>query len=505
MSLSRTNNNVKFYNQISFRIYFYFAVIICVFSAVVGIVFIQMSENNSKRIYQERVENKGKNIADVLNSYIVYENYDEAPAFLLTLNKVEANDMDIWLVSNGQENSPMNNLTDTNLSNVELNASVEVVLDKALQGEMVNRVYYSDIYMDTVISLGVPVFDEKNEVVGAVLVHAPIKGQKELVSTSFKMIILSTIVALIVSIIITLLFAKRISRPIAKLRNAAVALAEGNYSNKIQSKERDELGDLARTFDILSERLAKTEEDRKNMEQMRLDFFANVSHELRTPITVIRAYTEMLIDGIVTDPDKITSNYERMLKECKGMERLVGDLLTLSKMQNPDFVIEKEPINLVQIFDDITRSAAAICLKKNITLDIVKQSDNIIMLGDYDRLRQMFMIIFDNAVKFSHENDIIYINISYMDTIKVVIKDNGIGIPKKDIPYVFDKFYKSKLKQNENGSGLGLAIARQIAIRHGGTIEVVSEEGKGTEFVFKFEYFDNKKTLYKEVATTSEE
>uniref|UniRef100_UPI00286F02F4 sensor histidine kinase n=1 Tax=Anaerosporobacter sp. TaxID=1872529 RepID=UPI00286F02F4 len=271
--------------------------------------------------------------------------------------------------------------------------------------------------------------------------------------------------------------------------------AEGDYSLKINSNQQDELGDLARIFDILSERLAQSEEERKNLEQMRMDFFANVSHELRTPITVIRAYTEMLIDGIVTDPGKIASNYDRMLTECKGMERLVGDLLLLSKMQNPDFAVEKEPINLIQIFDDIVRNATAICLKKNITLNIRKDSESVMMLGDYDRLRQMFMVIFDNAVKFSKENSTIYIKIVCMDTIRISIKDEGVGISKEELPYIFEKFYKSKLRQNATGSGLGLAIARQIAVKHNGEIEVASELGKGTEFIFTFDCIENLEEL----------
>ena len=101
---------------------------------------------------------------------------------------------------------------------------------------------------------------------------------------------------------------------------------------------------------------------------MRQDFFANVSHELRTPIAVVRAYTESMVDGVVTDPEKVEQYNERILAECKSMERLVGDLLTLSKMQNPDFKIEKEPVNLVHIFDEIVRSALAISADKGIQL-----------------------------------------------------------------------------------------------------------------------------------------
>jgi len=159
-------------------------------------------------------------------------------------------------------------------------------------------------------------------------------------------------------------------------------------------------------------------------------------------------------------------------------------------MQNPDFVIQKEPVNLQQVFDDIIRSAGAIAIKKNITIEVVKDSPVSMILGDYDRLRQMFMIILDNAIKFSEENKTVHIKISNMDKIKVSIKDEGIGIEPNDIPNIFEKFYKSNLRQNASGTGLGLAIAKQIALKHDGTIEVTSTPGAGSEFLFTFPLVD---------------
>ena len=168
------------------------------------------------------------------------------------------------------------------------------------------------------------------------------------------------------------------------------------------------------------------------------------------------------------------------------MERLVGDLLVLSKMQNPDFAIEKEPVELIQIFEDIMRSASTIAAKKNITIDVKNDLPYCMMLGDYDRLRQMFMVILDNAIKFSKENKTVYIIISKTDKIRISIRDEGTGIEAADLEHIFDKFYKSSLRQNANGSGLGLAIAKQIALKHDGDIEVKSQIGKGSEFIFTF-------------------
>jgi signal transduction histidine kinase len=353
-----------------------------------------------------------------------------------------------------------------------------------------------EIYQTQTITVAVPIFGANREVVGALLLKAPVKGLKDIINDSLSLIIISCVVALAISFIIIIVFATELSIPITRMRMTALSLAGGDYNSKTGIKRTDEIGDLAKTIDVLSEKLLENEIQRKNLDQMRLDFFANISHELRTPITVLRAYTETLVDGVVKDDEKVNQYYERMLAECKSMERLVGDLMILSKMQNPDFVIEKEPVNLYQVFDDIIRSAGAIAEKKNIKVDIVRNQPVIMMLGDYDRLRQMFMVILDNAIKFSDENKTIHINISNEDKIRVSIKDEGIGMDKNDLDNIFEKFYKSNLRQNASGTGLGLAIAKQIAIKHEGHVDVSSELGVGSTFTFTFPSYEMKDEDY---------
>ena len=245
---------------------------------------------------------------------------------------------------------------------------------------------------------------------------------------------------------------------------------------------------MAKSIDMLSERLYQNQQEANNLEQMRQDFFANVSHELRTPIAVVRAYTESMVDGVVTEPEKVAQYNNRILAECKSMERLVGDLLTLSKMQNPDFKIDKEPVNLVHIFDEIVRSALAISSERGIQIVMHRESNVYMIMGDYDRLRQMFIVILDNAIKFSEPGKAIHLNLSSLKR-KIIcsIRDEGIGISEEELPNIFDKFYKSKLRQNAKGTGLGLPIAKQIALKHGGTIDVKSKLGEGTEFIFTFD------------------
>ena len=218
-------------------------------------------------------------------------------------------------------------------------------------------------------------------------------------------------------------------------------------------------------------------------------FLSNVSHELRTPITVLRGYTETLADGILEEQVQIDELYQRMLQECHGMERLVEDLFILSKMQNPDFKIDMEPVSLQQIFGDIMRSGKMIGKEKGIHFRMdAPEEDPCLIMGDYGRLRQMFLVIVNNAVKFSKEQGNVEIKIEKEGSkYNVSIHDYGVGISKEQLPFIFEKFYTSKMRQNEKGTGLGLMIAKQIALRHGGDIRVDSEVQKGTTFYFAFE------------------
>jgi signal transduction histidine kinase len=441
----------------------------------------------------KELEDQAKIVSEITQEYITSE---KAQAYIDDIGRLEkVNKWDIWTVSNPDAVNPMSYEMETSNTYEDFQALPELseyveLLKNAFNDMPVKREkYYDQIDERETIAVAYPI-KVNNEVVGAVIVKQPFEGQPEIVSNSLSLIVISSVVALGISFIIIIIFATELSLPISRMRMTALELAASNYKIKTGINRNDEIGDLAKTVDILSEKLLENDIERKKLDQMRLDFFANVSHELRTPITVIRAYTETLADGVVKDVDKVEQYYNRMLSECKSMERLVGDLLTLSKMQNPDFVIEKEPVNIGQIFDDIIRSAGAIAEKKSISIEVIKDSPVSMILGDYDRLRQMFMVILDNAIKFSEENKTVHIKLTKSDKIKVSIRDEGIGIEPSDIENIFEKFYKSNLRHNASGTGLGLAIAKQIALRHDGSIEVNSTPGIGTEFVFTFPFYE---------------
>lgn len=477
----------RLYNRLFFKVYVNYALMVLLFALVLGSVFLQLSEKATKNNIRQQLFSQAKAIAKRYNEFIIDKDYESGLPYIKDLLEVGIVEQDVWSVSNPNASAPMSSDMVT-MDLRDLSKEYQEVYQGAFAGVDTYRTRFSKTYGFEVISVGVPVKGANGEVCGAILLNAEVKRQTEAIRDTKSMIYLSMVVALFVSFIFAIVFARQLVRPITKMRQTALLLAEKKYESKTGINRKDEIGDLARTIDLLTDKLMENEAIRKNLDQMRMDFFANVSHELRTPITVVRAYTEGLVDGVIEEESTKQQYYQKMLLECKSMERLVGDLLILAKMQNPDFVIEKEPVNLTQVFDDILKTVRTMGTEKRISVCLENDHDVQLMYGDYDRLRQMFLVICDNAIKFSKEDSTIYITITRGEKLRISIRDEGIGIAAEELSSIFDKFYKSKLRQNAKGSGLGLAIARQIALKHEGTIEVFSTLSVGTEFVFSFDY-----------------
>ena len=472
------------YNRLFIKTYTSFAAVITVFALLLGVLYMRMYEEAAVENFEQQQTRKAQAIAKRCNTYFLDNQPESWKNYLTQLSELEGTE--IWPISNPNAAYPLSWDMATNLDVETLTKSYVEIAQVAFSGNVEIRTQFSSYHECDVVMVGVPVQGINGEVAGAVLLVSPVETQKEVVNSSWYMIFMSGMVALMISFVIAIPFARNLTQPITSMRSTALELAAGNYEAETGIARLDEIGELATTIDFLADKLAENEVERKNMEQMRMDFFANVSHELRTPITVVRGYTESLVDGVVSDEERRQQYYNRMLSECQSMERLVGDLLLLSKMQNPDFQIEKEPVTLQQVFYDIKRTAWAIADERNIAIVVNQPEEPCIMMADYVRLRQMFVVIVDNAIKFSKDGASIYINIEENENIRVSIRDEGVGITEEELPYIFEKFYKSKLRQNAKGSGLGLAIARQICLKHDGTIQVESKAGEGTTFTFTF-------------------
>ena len=441
-------------------------------------------------MYKKQLKRQAKRIASEMTGYVSADDTEGCFDYQEYLESMEdSNHTDIWLIDNDADTITLKKeFTNADITDIELSDNVETVIAKAKLGKVSYASGYDAIYEKIMMCAAAPVRDEKDRVVGIVLLNSFVDQRDTLMSNSRRYIVYSCAAGIAIAIVLSFLLATIITRPLWRIRQVVRDLTAGDYQKRTNLKGKNEIGILARGMDELAERLEQNEAERQEAEQMRLDFFANVSHELRTPITVMRGYSESLADNVVKE-EKKPQYYRRMVQECQSMERLVGDLLTLSKMQNPHFVVEKEPVNLVQIFQDVMRSYKTVCEKKEIEFAFQCDQDVIMMFGDYDRLRQLFLNIVDNAVKFSDAGSTIWIALRQEEEITVSIRDEGVGISPEELPNIFDKFYKSKLRQNAKGSGLGLVIAKYIVEKHEGRVQVESQQGEGTPFIFSFQKY----------------
>lgn len=479
-------------NDLAVRIYLSFVIMLAVTLVLTGIIFIYLYQRNYIRSYTQLLTKQGKKIARRVARFQMKDNLEQFEKYSVYIDEIEsAEETDVWILSNEHADNPLGEeYTNAEMDDDNLTDEMYDVLKKAFNGNVSSSSSYDKAYGMMILRVAVPIKDTgTKKVIGSVMMVSMIDKQTMGLREGKYLISMSALSAIIVSYVIVLAFTRYLSNPINKIGKDIKRIAEGNYAPIEKHSRSAQLGALEERLDFLSVQLARAAQEQANLEQARRDFFANISHEMRTPITVIRGYAESLVDGVLTAEDAIQEVYKRVLAECQGMERLVEDLFVLSKMQNPDFEIEREPVSLVQIFTDVKRSADMIGKEKNIDIIMSLPDDAPCMiLGDYVRLRQMFLIILDNAVKFSGENGKIDVRMERRDgRILVEIQDYGVGIAPEELPFIFEKFYKSKMKQNEKGTGLGLMIAKQIVLRHGGEIEAESELQVGTVFSIAFD------------------
>lgn len=364
----------------------------------------------------------------------------------------------------------------------DLPPNASEVINEVFEDKTVFSEDFSDVLSQLTLTAGVPIKDDTGKIVGAVLLHSPVAGMEDALKQGLFILSVSIALALTVVFILSLGLVYLFTKPLNKMKEVALKLAQGDYKTRCDVVQNDEIGELAKVLDLLAVRLDDASQESLKLEKLRKDFISNISHELRTPVTVIRGSLEALCDKVVTEPEKIEQYHQQMLNEAKFLQRLVGDLLDLSRLQNPDFAIEKQPLYLNDVLSDAMRSARQIAKAKDIKIDFILNEANLKMEGDYGRLRQMFLIILDNAIKFSHAGGKVEVIAKDKD---ITIRDYGIGIKQEDLEHIFERFYKTKGEKNKTGTGLGLAIAKQIAQRHDISLTARNHAEGGAEFNFK--------------------
>ena len=242
----------------------------------------------------------------------------------------------------------------------------------------------------------------------------------------------------------------------------------------------DEIGSTAGAVGLFSD---VTQMER--LERTRREYVSNVSHELRTPLTAVRALVEPLKEGMVTREEDRMRYYDIILREVMRLSRLINDQLELSRLQSGSVAIEKRRMALDDLIYDVCDRYSSIAEDSGLSLHIDSDlSDCPTVYANADRVEQMFIILLDNAIKYTEEGSV-HVRVEWdAEKVLLTVRDTGIGIADADLPYVFDRFYKVDKAHSGKGSGLGLSIARELLSRMGEEIWVTSEKGKGSAFTF---------------------
>ncbi len=307
------------------------------------------------------------------------------------------------------------------------------------------------------------------------------------------------------ALILAFWMARRSTRPLQELTASAAKIAAGDYGHKVRAVESDEFGTLARAFNHMSERLAyqfkQLEEDReqlRRLEQMRRDFVANVSHELKTPLSVIKACTETLLDGAADDPKYRGSFLVQIEEQAERLHALILDLLSLARIESGEEVYEFANVSLEEVAQACVERHRARAESKEQILDAMPAGSDrnrrtavaaaVVAWADEEALSQILDNLVDNAVKYTPVGGRIRVR-AWMedDQACLEVEDTGIGIPERDLPRIFERFYRvDKARSRElGGTGLGLSIVKHLVQAMHGTIQATSRPGQGTRFVVR--------------------
>jgi signal transduction histidine kinase len=336
---------------------------------------------------------------------------------------------------------------------------------------------YKQNSMGSLLLVGLPVMRD-DLMTAAVIMTIPVASLKETVDTLKEQFVIISLVLISVSSILAYVFSKYFTKPILEINNAARTMAEGNLSIKVPVNTKDELGMLSSTINHLSSQLQK-------IEQLRKELIANVSHEFKTPLSLIKGYAETIRDVENLSEEKRSKQLNIIIEESDKLNYMINEILDLSQIQSNYYKLDKTDFLISETIKAVVNRLTYHTENKKLSIE-VDYKDDLWVYADERRIEQVLYNLLNNAINYSKEKHSIYIRIiEKEDLIGVEIEDQGEGISKEEMPFIWDRFYKSKeTSAKHKGSGLGLAIVKGILDAHKSNFGVESETGKGSKFWF---------------------
>ena len=269
-----------------------------------------------------------------------------------------------------------------------------------------------------------------------------------------------------------LFFISSIVRPIRDVSNMARKIAMGDFKSRIEIRKNDEIGELCDSINYMASELDQAE-------SLKNDFISSVSHELRTPLTAIKGWGETAKMSVGTDEELVKRGLDVVLNEADRLSGLVEELLDFSRMETGRLSVVSQPLDISKLLGEAADMYTELARRQGIDLIFTRPAEEVTVLGDPNRLKQVFINIIDNAVKYTDSGGQVLVEQTPEEgCVRIAVKDTGVGIPAQDIDRVKEKFYKAN--KTVRGSGIGLAVADEIIKQHKGLLFVESTEGVGT-------------------------
>ncbi|MBQ2998162.1 MAG: HAMP domain-containing histidine kinase [Oscillospiraceae bacterium] len=432
-----------------------------------------------KNYFYESVErvmlSQAETVSGLLSKYTLEENGDYEAYFRGIVTSFEKrNMMELMVISKGGE------VVLTSSGFIPAEDSVTPDWNEAMLTEEKSAVYTGEINGENIMSVTVVPKGSTETFASFRMVTSLAEVDSQI---TFAIIGTALIgIAIIFFVVVSgSFFINSIVIPVGEIGEAAKKIAEGDFNARLEKKTDDEIGDLCETINYMADELGATE-------RMKNDFISSVSHELRTPLTAIKGWAEMLEDSSkdnTIDNKTLSRGMGVIIGETERLSVMVEELLDFSRLQSGRMILQPMKLDIIAELSEtvLTFEQRAIREKKDL---IYQESDDIIpVMGDKNRLRQVFVNIIDNAIKYSDEGGSITITVARTEKgfVDIAVKDTGIGIPADQLEKVKTKFFKGNATRR--GSGIGLAVADEIIRMHGGEIILESIEGEGTTVVIR--------------------
>lgn len=304
-----------------------------------------------------------------------------------------------------------------------------------------------------------------------------------------EMFIAIVFILIFTSAILTAWIYRGINTPLSKLKLATQNIKEGNLDFTLEVKNDDEVGELCQDFEEMRKRLKESAEAKLQYDKENKELLSNISHDLKTPITAIKGYVEGIMDGVADTPEKMDKYIRTIYNKANDMDRLINELTFYTKIDTNRIPYTFDKINVAGYFNDCVEEVSLELVSKNIKLTYVNYvDDDVYVIADAEQMKRVINNIVSNSIKYMNKKDG-FISIRVRDVgdfIQVEIEDNGKGIAAKDLPFIFDRFYRTDASRNssQGGSGIGLSIVKKIIEDHGGKIWAASKESTGTVMNF---------------------